>query len=153
MEADRYQVSHTLFIVGMISMLVCLALLAFSLFLFPYLIFNLRYPVPEFVAYWREWLLLAHGISHHAASWLILLCFFIPALCGFVISFLASNQIDNQIYNKKSLGSAGEQKIKWNVTINRFAIRLFFLVLLVILTMFLFEWLITTSTPYDLRGR
>jgi len=99
MEYDRFQKNSTLFIIGLIALLLSLSLFAFSFYILPFLLFGWVYDVPEFVSVWREWLKLEYHFTHVAASWIILLTFIIPALiCGY-ISYFASNYIDNRIYN------------------------------------------------------
>lgn len=98
MEADRYQQNHKLFIIGLLSLVSSLLLLFFSLFLLPHLLLGWNYDVPEFIAYWREWITEQFAISEVWASRIIFMFFiFISIILG-LIAHIASSRIEKQIY-------------------------------------------------------
>lgn len=104
MEADRYQQNHMLYIFGMICLSTSLAFLLFSFFTFPHLLFGWHYDVPEFITFWRVWLISNFAIGLKHASWIIAFILFIAGLLFGVGAYTASTRIDNAIYgiNNKS---------------------------------------------------
>ncbi|MBA4697189.1 MAG: hypothetical protein H2069_07370 [Legionella sp.] len=103
MESDRYQKNSKLFIIGIISLLFSLSLLAFSLYILPYLLWDLFYRVPAFVLNWREGIKNFYEISELGAAWIVFLIFIIPAVFFGYISYLTSNYIDDRIFNPAPL--------------------------------------------------
>lgn len=99
MEQDRYQENHVLFIVGLISLLLCLGLLFFTLFMLPHLLFGWRYDVPEFISYVREWISSGFGLSSRQASSVIFVFFSIWVFVFGLVAYYASSRIDNKIYS------------------------------------------------------
>lgn len=99
MEYDRFNESRKLFIVGIITLLLSLSLLAFGLYILPYLLWNWFYKVPGFILKLREWFREEYKITEILASWFIFFMLIIPALVFGYISYKISNSIDNQIYH------------------------------------------------------
>lgn len=109
MEPDRYKNNHTVFIIGMISLLLSLSLLAFSFYILPFLLFGWQYDVPGFILFWRESLQTDYSLSSTLSCRLILLFYFGLACIFSLITYFSSNRIDDQIYRdeiKKTGGSA-----------------------------------------------
>lgn len=102
MEPDRYRVNQKYYIIGMIFLAICLALFVFCAYIFPHLLFNWIYDVPEFIAHWRTWLQMNHGFSENTSSLLIFLFFFILALICAGIAYAASNTIEDEIYRNRT---------------------------------------------------
>lgn len=102
MESDRYQKNSKLFILGIVALLCSLSLLAFGLYILPYLLWDLFYQVPSFVLTWREVVKNFYHVSEHGAAWIVFLIFILPAVLFGYISYLASNYIDNSIFNVSS---------------------------------------------------
>lgn len=98
MEQDGDQKNNVFFIIGMISLVICLSLLALTLYLLPNLVFGWHYDVPEFVSTWKGWLQSDYDYSDSAAAYLLLLTLFIPALICALITHLSTRVMDNQIY-------------------------------------------------------
>ncbi|WP_028388500.1 hypothetical protein [Legionella fairfieldensis] len=150
MEHDRYEQNSKLFVIGLLCLLLSLTLLAFGLYILPYLLWNWRYDIPDFVLSWREWLKEYYNFTDSGASWLIFLVFFIPAIiCGF-ISRWASNYIDNQI---NGIVPAPEPQ-KHREEIKRdlqesfgFGLKIFLLIILVLVAVTALEWLIASPNP------
>lgn len=101
METDRYQQNHSLFILGLVSLLLSLSLLAFSCYNMPYLLFNWRYDVPEFIIMLHAWLVSTYSMTDHHASWVIVASLFSSSILFGIIAYIASNRIDNAIYDIK----------------------------------------------------
>lgn len=111
MDKERFLQHQKLFITGLVSMILGLVLLFFSLFLLPYLIWNLHYHVPYLVevilAYFSETLQLS-TVASKFYTWLV---FLIPALILGLISFLISNYIDSQILEETDKDGSNQDEI------------------------------------------
>lgn len=75
MEPDRYQQNHQLYIFGIICFLISMGVMLFFFYTLPNLLLGWRYDVPEFIAYWREFLVFDFGFTERYASILISLFF------------------------------------------------------------------------------
>lgn len=110
MEHDRYSANQKLYIVGIICLLLALGLFFFSMFIAPFLIWNLHYDVPDLlthmITYFQEKLSYSLPTSK-VFAWLI---FFIPSLIAGYISYYISNYIDNQILSVKTEEDLEEKK-------------------------------------------
>ncbi|OCH98541.1 hypothetical protein A8135_00415 [Legionella jamestowniensis] len=99
MERSRFQQNSALFIIGIIALVMSIVLFVFSIYIIPFLFWDWIYDVPEFISIWREWLKEEYNFTHLGATWSILIMLLAPAfVCGY-LSYLASNYIDNRIYN------------------------------------------------------
>lgn len=100
MEYDRYKAHHKMYIIGIVSLLACLSLLLFSLYILPYLIWGDFYDVPEFIviliAFLQE-----RKYSASSSHWIVWLLFFLPALILGYISYYISNFIDDELLDIK----------------------------------------------------
>ncbi|KTD17203.1 hypothetical protein [Legionella jordanis] len=145
MEYDRFQQNHTLFIIGIIALLISLSLFAFSFYLMPFLLFNWIYDVPQFVLVWREWLRDDFHFTVMGASWIILLLLIIPALvCGY-ISYFASNYIDNRIYHLVPEKKEPQQREKIKRDMQEtlvFLLKILGLVVLVLIAISVLQWIL-----------
>ena len=131
MEQDRYQKNHKLFIVGLLSLILGLSLVAFSLFILPNLFFGWHYDVPEFIANWVAWLQDAYELSSTAASKLTFFFFFLLGLFFAVIAYFSSNRIDNQIYSSELEISKPVESKKGSQGTLRLVLQILFIVWLV----------------------
>ena len=151
MEYDRYQHNNKIFIIGLLCLLVSLSLLAFSIYILPYLLWNWTYNVPGFILDWRERLKEFYNFTDSGASWTIFLIFIIPAIiCGY-ISQLTSNYMDNQIEGVKPETTTPEPPIEVKGDIQEtigFGLKIFLLIILVLVLVALLEWLIATPPPF-----
>ena len=146
MEADRYQKNHKLFILGIFSLLIALSLFAFSLYLLPNLLFGWRYDTPEFIMFWKEWLLSQYDYTEPVAARLIFLFFFGIAFIFGVIAYFSSNRIDNQILSKE-LKVPEEEESPDKTTQNTreglsLGLRILFIILIIFIIGTLFQWAI-----------
>ena len=102
MEPDRYQQSHSLYILGMISLLISLGIFLFLIFILPHLLLGWHYNVPEFISFWREWLIETHGMSVEHSSWMIAAFFATLAFVFGIVAYVASTRIENAIYPRQT---------------------------------------------------
>jgi hypothetical protein len=148
MEADRYQKNHTLFIIGIFSLVIGLSLLAFSLYLLPHLLFGWRYNAPEFIMFWREWLQSQYGYMEPAASKLIFLFFFgLAAIFGF-IAYFTSNRLESEIFSTELEEIKAREPVKSTPVMTQEGLSLSLKIILIIIAVFivsaLIEWIIYT---------
>ena len=147
MEPDRYQQNHLLYIFGMISFLISMGLILFSLFTLPHLLFGARYDVPEFIAFWRQFLVSNYGLSEIHASLFVTLLFVLSGLLFGLGAYYASTRIDNMIYGinnkKKPAGMRLSSEIKESVHVFW---KILALIALFYGVIFTFQWLL--SVPF-----
>ncbi len=147
MEPDRYQKNHLLFILGIIFLLSSLILVAFSFYILPHLLWEWHYDVPEFISFWREALRERYNFTLLGASIAIFLIFIsLSFICGY-FSYLISNYIDNKIYDiakPKAKKIALGRELKTSIA---FGAKIFGLMLLVIMVVFMLHWLFSITPP------
>lgn len=144
MEQDRYEQNHKLFVIGLISLLLSLSLMAIALFIVPYLIWGWHYGVPGMIIALREWLKEEYGFGNTEASWLVFLTFIIPALIFGYISQWSSNYIENKMYGLDQDRPGRRREIQKDLRESvSFGLKIFILIILVIVGVTLVEWLVT----------
>ncbi|MCE3043855.1 hypothetical protein [Legionella sp. 16cNR16C] len=141
MEPSRFEYNNKLFITGMISLAMCLVLICLALYLFPYLIFNWVYDVPEFAITFRQWLVEKYGISEIAAGWSVFLMFLIPALITGLISYSTSNAIDNKIHGLDKPSDEKEEQSKNRLESVTFGSQLLLLIIGIVMLVLFVDWL------------
>ncbi|MCX7116289.1 MAG: hypothetical protein NTW08_10360 [Gammaproteobacteria bacterium] len=94
MTEDRYEVNHTLYVVGLMSLLGSLSLIFFALYILPSLLWDLAYTVPDAVKTWHVWLQEERDWSASGSGWLMFSVFMVPGLILGYISYWASNRLD-----------------------------------------------------------
>ncbi len=94
---DRYQTNKPLYMLGLFSLLGCLACIMFCLFVFPFLLMGAQYNVPEIIFEWRDYLVADQKWGASAAAWFIFMCFVIPAIVLGCISNWISNHLDQRV--------------------------------------------------------
>lgn len=99
MEYDRYQKNHGLFITGMVSLVICLALFSLLMYVAPNLLFGWRYSIPSFITFSIGWMVDTYSVTELAAARIIFLIGFILAWVFAFIAYISSNRIDNEIYH------------------------------------------------------
>ncbi|KTC86756.1 hypothetical protein [Legionella brunensis] len=150
MEYDRFQQNSVLFVIGIITLLLSLSLFAFSFYILPFLLFDWVYDVPEFISIWREWLKEEYTFTDTGASWLILLIFIIPALIFGYISYLASNYIDNRLYNVVPKRAENERQGELKKDIQEtlgFVLKILGAIILILVGISIIQWLLAVPTP------
>lgn len=98
MEYDKIGKSSKLFFFGIACLVISLGLFFFSMYLLPYLFWELSYDIPDFVLT----LIARYQDDYHYSSagskTIVWLMFFIPcAIIGF-ISYFVSNYLDKKVY-------------------------------------------------------
>lgn len=76
-------------IIGYVSLVLGLGLLALVIYLIPYSFFKINYNVPTFIAYFREYLLSDHNITYFYIQMLLLL---LPLIAGSLLLFFLSRR-------------------------------------------------------------
>lgn len=99
MEPDRFKDNHFLYILGIVSLVLSLTLFFFSMYIGPYLIWNLNYHVPDFLLYIVATLDDNYDYTRGQSAFIAWLIFFIPSIIFGFISYFVSNKIDDQIHN------------------------------------------------------
>lgn len=132
-----------LYIAGMICLVISMALLVFSAYIFPFLLFNWVYDVPEFVLRWRQFFQVDYGFSLLRASWGVFCVFFIPALIMALLAYVFSHRIDAELHGVETPVQEKKEKISLEVKATTSILsKIIFTVILVFIIVTLFEWLI-----------
>ncbi len=99
MTEDRYEVNHTLYVVGLISLLCSLSLTFFALYILPNLLWDLAYTVPDAVTSWHVWLQEEQDWTDRGSAWLIFSVLMVPGILLGFVSYWASNRLDEGLPN------------------------------------------------------
>jgi hypothetical protein len=102
MEPDRYEINHKLYIFGVICLIMALTLFFFSLYIAPFLIWQLNYNVPYIITSLINTFEESYEFSPGGSKTLVWLLFFIPSLVTGFISYYISNFIDSKIYSMET---------------------------------------------------
>lgn len=102
MEYDRFANNSKLYILGMVCLVLSLGFLFFSLFILPYLIWQLNYHVPGFILSLLNMMEESYNYSVGASKLIVWLLFFVPGLVTGYVSYFVTNYIDNTIYHIKT---------------------------------------------------
>lgn len=97
MEYDRYKGNNKLYILGISSLILCLGLFFFSMYLVPFLAWGQYYNVPYFVLTLISTFEDVYYFSHGISRLLVWSLFFIPSVIAGIISYYISNFIDNRL--------------------------------------------------------
>ncbi|CAM2909340.1 hypothetical protein [Legionella worsleiensis] len=97
MEQDRFSANNRLYVLGIISLILALGLFFFSMYILPFLIWNLHYDVPEFLTHLITFIEKRYDYGEVASKTISWLVFFLPGLVAGYISYYISNHIDDQI--------------------------------------------------------
>ena len=143
MEQDRYQKNHVLYIIGLISLVASLSLLALTLYIIPHILFGWTYDVPSYVSIWKEWLRVKFSMNVSTASQLIALILFLITLLFAGIAYFTSNRMDNLIFSTELENKEQLNRMKKS---HREAVEIILKLLLIVLLVYmlaeLFLWLI-----------
>lgn len=147
MEPDRYKNHHTLYILGIISLILAISLLFFSLYILPFFIWHLDYNVPEQIVYLSTFFQDKYDYTVTKSNILVWLVFFVPGIIFGIISNYISNYIDNEIYHinmeqteeERELSSSEVKKqIKESASLGLKIISLMIIIVLIVLLLQLF---------------
>lgn len=158
LEQDRYQLNPKLYTFGMIMLMLFWFFLLMAFYIVPFLVWGLHYDVPEFVIAWQLYIQDEFDLTLSNAKWFTFLTFAIPAVICMFISWLISIYIDNKIVHDI------EEKEQTSVPIDQapdkrpllerpvgqelsFASKIFILMVVAVVILFLVEWLITSPPP------
>jgi len=149
MDPDRFQQNSKLFILGLVSLLVCLSLLTFGLYILPFLLWKWNYDVPALVLQLREWFKDSYDFSEIGASWMVFLIFIIPALiCGY-ISQWSSNYIEKKMYHLDNPDPEKTKEIQKDLKESMsLGLKITLLIILVIIAVTIVQWLLAPPTSY-----
>jgi len=143
MEQDRYNTNHPLFIIGMISLILCLAMFGLTFYVLPNLLFGLIYDVPSFITDWKEWLWTTYEMNDYRASHIIALFLFSCSLIFALIAYFSSNKIDNKIFRSELESqeeATGEKRNHRETMI--LVVKILFIIILVYVFAQVFQWII-----------
>jgi uncharacterized protein involved in cysteine biosynthesis len=136
----------------MICLVFCLGFLFFSLYILPYLIWELHYNVPTIILDLIATLQDDYYYSAGASKVIVWLIFFIPSLITGLISYFVSNYIENQIYKTEikpeenqenpPSGEIGRQ-IKESASLG---LKIFSLMILIIIVILLLQFLVQSTS-------
>ncbi|AOW52292.1 TPA: hypothetical protein JBE46_06810 [Legionella pneumophila subsp. pneumophila] len=96
MEHNWYDNNSKLSVMGIICLIIFLVLFFFSLFIMPFLIWELHYNVPDFVSNMIAYLEDTYYYSSPVSKTLVWLTFFIPCLITGYFSYYISCSIDKK---------------------------------------------------------
>jgi len=147
MEPDRFRQNQKHYIIGILCLVTSLGLFALSLYILPFLAFGWHYGVPDFIPIWSNDVREAYDLSQVAASWLIFLVLFLPAVVLAIIADVLSNRIDSQIHGiplkepvKKAAKSVVHTKDSMGLVFKIVAI-----MILVFIAAQFFQWALSSS--------
>ncbi|OGV26131.1 MAG: hypothetical protein A3F18_05445 [Legionellales bacterium RIFCSPHIGHO2_12_FULL_37_14] len=97
MQDDRYDANKVLYLTGMISLIVALALFMFASYLFAYLFFGLVYDVPGFVVAMQDSIGDTWNFTPFQTNLIIFCLYFVPSVFLGWLSYWTSNRIDSEL--------------------------------------------------------
>lgn len=110
MEPDRFNNNHKLYILGIICLVACISLFFFSMYIAPFLLWQLNYDVPDLVTSLITLFNEEYELSLTASRVLTWFVFFIPCIITGLISYYISNRIEDKIYHFDSEVSEEDKK-------------------------------------------
>jgi len=148
MEYDRYENHNKLYILGIICLLCAMGFFLFSMFITPYLIWSLKYDVPDMINNLIAFFEYNYNLSPTESRLIVWLIFFLPSLITGYVSYYISNQIDDQIYGFDAPESdvdetvaAAEVRQRWQVSLGLGA-KILFLMMVIVAAILLLHLLI-----------
>lgn len=143
MEEDRYQKNHLLFIIGLLSLMISLVFIAFTLYLLPHLLFGWIYDAPEFVPFLIERFQSQYNMTEGGASKLILLIFFLLSLIFVAIAYFSSNRIEREIFKSELTNTNKPVRFKKNTREGlTLGLKILFIIIIVFVVASLLQWII-----------
>lgn len=101
MDTGRYEVNNKLYLLGIGCLLLALILFFFSLYILPYLVWELHYDIPEFVSRSIVSLQERWGYSPKASKVVFWSILFVSSVLLAFISFKISNYLDRVMLEKE----------------------------------------------------
>lgn len=152
MEKDRYGYNHKLYIAGIISLIIALALLFFSLYMLPFLVLGFKYDVPDFVGELIRYFIEEHHYSPLASKALTWIIFFIPSIIAWYVSSYISNYIDIHVLGldkevnteeQRQLNEQSREDLKESFSL---ALKIIMLMLVIIIAIFLLQAFLSVTS-------
>ncbi len=148
MEPDRFKQSHTLYIIGMVSLVISVGLFAFCFYLIPFLAFSWYHGVPDFIISMSSELQETYKLSRSASSWFIFISVFFPAAVCAVVADVLSNRIDSEIHAgafKVKEVEHKTEKMHEDSTESRWLVfKIISIIIIVFIAAKFFQWMIST---------
>lgn len=141
MEPDRYQQNSRAFVSGMMCLLISMTLLAFSLYLLPFLVLSCVYNVPDFIINYCQWLIDNYGYSQRGAGIIVFLSLFLPGLMAGWFSCTASNNIDDEIHHISDYAPEVALKKQRKSEVTLFSLKVLAVIIAVLVVLMLVQWL------------
>ncbi|MCL9685003.1 hypothetical protein [Legionella maioricensis] len=101
MEPDRYKTNHKLYISGIICLVIALSLFSFSLYIVPFLLWQLDYDVPDLITTLITLFEYKYEYGIVSSKLIVWLIFFVPSLITGFFAYYVSNRIDSEIYKSE----------------------------------------------------
>ncbi|BCA95545.1 hypothetical protein TUM19329_19060 [Legionella antarctica] len=102
MEPDRYRISNKLYILAIICLVIGLSLFSFSLYIAPFLLWELNYDVPEVITHLITLFEYKYEYATVISKLLVWMIFFIPSLITGFFAYYFSNRIDTKVYQAEA---------------------------------------------------
>lgn len=135
MERDRYQQDKPLFFVFIISLVIALTLLAFAIYIFPPMVLEWKYDIPEFTFTWREWFKQHYEMYEERAGLMVFLIFFVPGIIASLSAYFSGKTIEDEVQGiTKATSSPVREDI--NATAS-FSLKLLSILIALVLLVFL----------------
>ncbi len=96
MEYDRLSSDNKIFFFGIFCLVLCLGFVLFSLYILPYMIWNLHYDIPAVILNLLAKLVDDYHYTSTSSKIMVWLLFIVPGLISGFISYLVSHYIDSQ---------------------------------------------------------
>lgn len=146
MDNDFNQKNNKLYIICMICLVLSLCLTAFAIYIFPVIFWNIRYDIPEFVGSLQGWFVDNYNFQANSANWIVILLFLVPG----ILAGIATQVITRMIENSESEQMVEKPQSSAPVSDSSgdslgFALKVLFLVLLVIAAVFFSEWFFSAT--------
>ena len=142
MEPDRFQHSPKVYIVGLISMIISMALFGLGAYIFPNIAFGLVYRIPDFIFESVNLVQVAYDLNERKAGWLVLVIIFFLGLIASIITYAVSNRIENGIYAIQPEKVEQKSSEKWTET-GPLILKISFILGVIFISAKLFQWVIT----------
>ncbi|KTC65891.1 transmembrane protein [Legionella adelaidensis] len=151
MEPNRFRQNETLYFVGILFLLISLCLLAFTLYITPFLLLKWVYDVPEFLMNWVHWLQRNEGYTDTFSRTLVFLFFLMATILSGFIAYLCSNSIENRVFTPQArednIETPRERRDRRDTY--RLLIQIILIVLFVFVGVAIFELLIYIPPPSE----
>ncbi|MBA2648574.1 MAG: hypothetical protein H0U75_03060 [Legionella sp.] len=147
MQYGAYHKDEKFYIIALIFLVGCLGTLLFSLYITPYLIWNLPYEIPRFIIQMVHNIRQEHGYTEATSRMLVGLIFYALSIMFGVLTYLFSNKSNTIDHEAASTNDENSQRIiEQSQAENRShmheSLNLALKLLCLLVLFFLFLWLI-----------